>query len=405
MTSEVRVPELPAVAVDFGTTRHVLAAYRRHASHLLFIGLGIVVITVVLVVVGAVAGVSWLSKPAPYTAGGGLAVAGLGAGALRIAGRMQRLLSGKPWIVCPAVAPAMGTGPTRLVLRTPDTDELWALTVVAVQQRHPLSWPPDSGVLWWCGDPSWGGVVSQPGGRTLVWTRPTRRRRREGDLHAAVSAGLLERPAPPQVQTSATGPAVTGTADTTPARRRPFFRWGALLGAVLLGLGIAGAVAAEPDPQVDLTVVQEDRSGRCTVVWEDPWSGSERRGPFQCDPHVPKAVEELLLTDGPSCAPRQVRPIRISTTKPIRDRSVTPPAANRSDPGVALSTVPGSTPARNRNIRSVICAMLKTVTSPTENMIPKSTTFPTCISEGTRPASSIMSTWFTPYQLSNLLYR
>ncbi|MFD6322968.1 hypothetical protein ACFWOL_08845 [Streptomyces sp. NPDC058442] len=78
---------------------------------------------------------------------------------------------------------------------------------------------------------------------------------------------------------------MTGTADTTPARRRPFFRWGALLGAVLLGLGIAGAVAAERDPQVDLTVVQEDSLGRCTVVWEDPWSGSERRGPFQCDPY------------------------------------------------------------------------------------------------------------------------
>ncbi|MEV5009741.1 hypothetical protein [Streptomyces sp. NPDC055692] len=35
---------------------------------------------------------------------------------------------------------------------------------------------------------------------------------------------------------------------------------------------------------MELTVVQEDASGRCTVVWEDPWSGSERRGPFQCDP-------------------------------------------------------------------------------------------------------------------------
>ncbi|MFD6322969.1 hypothetical protein ACFWOL_08850, partial [Streptomyces sp. NPDC058442] len=119
MTSEVRVPKAPAVAVGFGTTRHVLAAYRRHASHLLFIGLGIVVIAVVLVVVGAVAGVGWLSKPAPYTAGGGLAVAGLGAGALRIAGRMQRLLSGKPWTVCPAVAPVMGTGATPLVQWAP----------------------------------------------------------------------------------------------------------------------------------------------------------------------------------------------------------------------------------------------------------------------------------------------
>ncbi|WP_406727702.1 hypothetical protein WJ438_28140 [Streptomyces sp. GD-15H] len=196
---------------------------------------------------------------------------------------MRRPLSGKPWIACPAVAPAMGTGPTRLVLRAPDTDELWALTVVAVRQRHPLAWPPAAGVLWWCGDPSWGGIVTQPGGRALVWTRPTRRRRREGDPRAAVSAGLLERPAPPQVQTSATGPAVTGTADSMLARR-PFFRWGTLLGTVLLGLGIAGAVASERDPQVDLTVVQADASGRCTVLWEDLWSGSERRGPFQCDP-------------------------------------------------------------------------------------------------------------------------
>ncbi|WP_406727703.1 hypothetical protein WJ438_28145 [Streptomyces sp. GD-15H] len=63
------------MAMDFGTTRHVLAGYRRRASRLLFIGLGIVVITVALAVVGEVAGVGWLSRPVPYTVGGGLAVA------------------------------------------------------------------------------------------------------------------------------------------------------------------------------------------------------------------------------------------------------------------------------------------------------------------------------------------
>lgn len=77
MTSEVRVPKVPAVAVDFGTTRHVLAAHRRHASHLLFIGLGIMVIAVVLVTVGAVPGRKPISSgsilpcahPSPFTSG------------------------------------------------------------------------------------------------------------------------------------------------------------------------------------------------------------------------------------------------------------------------------------------------------------------------------------------------
>lgn len=53
---------------------------------------------------------------------------------------------------------------------------------------------------------------------------------------------------------------------------------------------------------------------------------------------------------------------------------------------------PGTTSIRNKKIRSAISAMLKTMTSPRGNKTPETTSHPTLISEGPRPANSITST-------------
>lgn len=203
------------------------------------------------------------------------------AGSVRIAARMRSTLSRGPWIACPTVALPVGTGAPRIVLRAPGSSDFLALTVVAVRQRYHLVVPEGSGVLWWCGDPRQGGVVAQPGGEILAWARPTRRgRRREGDAQRAVSSGLLNWAAPRQPQANS----ATREVIATPPRRKPLFRWIALLAVLVMGLGIAGSLAAERDSQVDLTVVQEDARGNCSVTWRDPWSGAARHGPFRCDP-------------------------------------------------------------------------------------------------------------------------
>lgn len=264
-----------------------MADYRRRAWRLLGMGLGLVAgVAVAGVSVEAVSG-EWSGTVAVWAGGGGLGIAVIGVGSVRIAARMGNTLSRGPWIACPAVALPVGTGAPRLVLRVPGSSDFLALTVVAVRQRYHLVVPGGSGVLWWCGDPRRGGVVAQPGGEILAWARPTHRgRRREGDVRRAVSLGLLKWAAPRQPQCSELHGANSSAREviTTPPRRRPLFRWVGLLAALVMGLGIAGSMAAERNPQVDLTVVQEDARGNCSVTWRDPWSGAERHGPFRCDP-------------------------------------------------------------------------------------------------------------------------
>ncbi|MFF6780153.1 hypothetical protein [Streptomyces sp. NPDC012510] len=111
-----------------------------------------------------------------------------------------------------------------------------------------------------------------------------RRGPQEGDERRAVTDGASEAAAPRQPRLTEASATPRGAAVTAHPRRRPLFRWVALAAAVVMSLGIAGSVAAERDPQVDLTVVAEDAQGRCTVTWSDPWSGDTRRGPFRCDP-------------------------------------------------------------------------------------------------------------------------
>lgn len=278
MTAEGPVPATSVVALNYGATRDALAGYRRRAWRVLCIGLATVAL-------GLAVGLTVAAAVAAWAVGCGLAIAVIGAGSVRIAVRMRSALSSGPWIACPAVALPPGTGAPRLVLRAPGSGELWGLTVVAVRQRYHLVMPGASGVLWWFGDPRRRGVVAQPGGEILVWARRTRRRgQRERDIRRAVSCGLSQRAAPWQPQLPEAGLTATSTAGAPRPRRRPLFLWTALLGAVATGLGIAGSMASERDPQVDLAVVHEDAKGNCTVAWNDPWSGKRRHGPFLCDP-------------------------------------------------------------------------------------------------------------------------
>ncbi|EYT81709.1 hypothetical protein CF54_17900 [Streptomyces sp. Tu 6176] len=223
-----------------------------------------------------------VAETVPYLVACGLAAVLLGVRTLRTAGHAREVLRRGPWTACPAVAVPARRGAARLVIRAPDSGELWPLTpLVDLSNRH-AAMPPASGVLWWCGDPALGGVVAQPGGLTFVWAQPTRgHRRREADLRAAVAAGVTRCPVPHQPSGAARP---SGTPVPPPRRHRALFRWCALLGAVVMGLGVAGSVAAEGDPQVDLKVIQADARGHCTVVWKDPWNGSRRQGPFRCDP-------------------------------------------------------------------------------------------------------------------------
>lgn len=248
-------------------------------------------------VIGAVAeasGAGWAASVMARVLGAGAVAGVIGAGSVRMAARMGRALSAGPWVACVAVDLPSALWAPRVVLRAPDTGELWVFTVVAVRRRLQWAEPGPSGVLWWCGDPQRGGVLAQPGGETLLWVRPTRTlRRRQEAVRAAEASGRLGRPSPQQPQQAERSqqaePAPLGSSAVRAAgaqvpRRRPVFRWIALLGVAAGGLGIAGIVAADGDPQIDLTVLKEDSAGNCTVTWKDPDDGRLRKGPFRCTP-------------------------------------------------------------------------------------------------------------------------
>ncbi|WJV45588.1 hypothetical protein [Streptomyces flavofungini] len=268
-----------SAAVVFGGTEEALWRYRRRAWAWFLLGVGALVGGVVAV------GGGWGGKLAAWGAGAGTVVLVVGAGSLVQARRMRVVLSAGPWVACATTGVPAGLGAPRVVLRDPWSGVLWPFTVAAVRQRYGLAAPGPDGVLWWCGDPWRGGVVARPGGESLVWVRPTRTRgRRLKDVRRAEEAGLPGQFEPRQPQPTPDGGPPTLSARVQPPYRRPVFRWITLVGAVLLGLGIAGAEAAEGDPQVDLTVLSEDRQGNCTVTWRDPDSGERREGPYQCDP-------------------------------------------------------------------------------------------------------------------------
>ncbi|NGO72676.1 hypothetical protein [Streptomyces boncukensis] len=280
------MPTVPSYAVAFGETESALRRYRQRARGWLGLGLGL---STAGLAVGPAAGIAeggWAATVAAWGLGTGLVVLVIGTGSVLTARRMREALSAGPWAAWAALDIPPGAGAPRLVVRDPDAEELRAFTPVVMWQRHHVAVPGPTGVLWWCGDPLRGGVIAQPGGGTLVWVRPTRtRRRRMRDIRGAEASGLLRRPAPAQPQPSHSGLPAAHPRTGPPRRRRmPVFRWIALLGAVLTGLGFAWSTAADRDPQIELTVRSEDRQGNCTVTWRDPDSGRLREGPFRCDP-------------------------------------------------------------------------------------------------------------------------
>ncbi|MGW0934514.1 hypothetical protein [Streptomyces sp. NPDC002666] len=203
--------------------------------------------------------------------------------------RMRRVLAAGPWTAHTSVVLQRGGGSgAAVVLRGPGPHELLPLTPWTTQWRLDLLKRSD-GVLWWCGDPRTGGVLAPSGGTELIRAKPVRGRRARSLVARPQVRSLLTRPALPQPQTAppeesglpvATGPAVETK------RRRPWwrgtFRWLLLVGCLMTALATSWSVAADDDPQVDLTVIGERADGRCDVRWTDPFDGRARTGAFHC---------------------------------------------------------------------------------------------------------------------------
>ncbi|WP_210637314.1 hypothetical protein [Streptomyces sp. GESEQ-13] len=69
-------------------------------------------------------------------------------------------------------------------------------------------------------------------------------------------------------------------------KRVSFFRWVVVLGLLLIGCSIAVYWHAPEYPeleQIDLTVLDEEPDGTCTVRWTDPFGDTEREAPYLCD--------------------------------------------------------------------------------------------------------------------------
>lgn len=91
--------------------------------------------------------------------------------------------------------------------------------------------------------------------------------------------------------------------------RRPLFRQVALLGAVVMSLRIAGLMAAERDPQVDLTALPADARGTRQVrkpapraCGDGPPPSRSRRFWCNCSPRVRGCSFARLRGRGLVCA-------------------------------------------------------------------------------------------------------
>lgn len=146
----------------------------------------------------------------------GVLVAGAGAGSWALARRMRRVLGSGAWSAHAAVAVRSMRSTEAVVLRSPAGDALWPLEVVAMRQRYEPLRPGPDGVMWWCGDPSRGGVLAPPGGGALIWTRPVKHRRaRRRIVEQAAGTGLLGRATPVQPQARVLAVQVPGPGPTT----------------------------------------------------------------------------------------------------------------------------------------------------------------------------------------------
>ncbi|MEV7670945.1 hypothetical protein [Streptomyces sp. NPDC088752] len=294
-------------ALDTAGTAEALDRYRERAGRTLA---GSVVALVGGVVVGILPGPAWTGDVVAWAVCLGVVFACVGAGALVTARRMRAVLAAGEWSAHAAVPVARRLHSPAVVLSSPATGALWPLTVVAVRWRQDAARPGPDGVLWWCGDPRTGGVLTRPHSGELFWAKPVRgggaRRRVVGRAEerglptAVVPAGPRPAAGPqstagPQSATGpepAAGPQSTagpqsdsaGTAPPAKPRRPGRWRWLVLASVLVLAPAVPWGLASVDDPQIDLTVLSEEPGGACVVRWKDPWDGREHTGPFRCDP-------------------------------------------------------------------------------------------------------------------------
>ncbi|MFJ9027479.1 hypothetical protein ACIRQP_02965 [Streptomyces sp. NPDC102274] len=282
------------LALDVTDTAEALARYRASATVWARGGLALLVGSGIIGLIAAGLGLDEVVALMPNLLGLSLAALSMGLFSLRICGRMRHHLAAAPWTVCAAVSVPRGSRTATVVLRDPATGELWPLTVWRVWGLHQPVQPGPGGVLWWCGDPRTGGVIAPPGGAAPIWTRAVRGSgARQLAVQRARQAGLLEQRIPHASNMSDISDAPhRAPMSKTAHRRRAVFRWILLVGAVLLGLGIAADSAASKDPQIDLTVISRQSDGTCEVRWSDPWSGARHEGPFRCDPDRDPLLED-----------------------------------------------------------------------------------------------------------------
>lgn len=203
-----------ARALDLPETAKALDRYGRRAS---------AVVTGGCVLFVPAAGVALVAPGKPWAddligalVALGVLVLGAGAGSWFLARRMRRVLGSGAWSAHAAVAVRSMRTTETVVLRSPAGDGLWPLEVVAVRQRYEPLRPGPDGVMWWCGDPTRGGVLAPPGGGALLWTRPVKHRRaRRRIVEQAARTGLLGRAAPVQPQVRDLVPPVTGPVTAT----------------------------------------------------------------------------------------------------------------------------------------------------------------------------------------------
>ncbi|WP_189960424.1 hypothetical protein [Streptomyces violascens] len=264
-------------ALQLDETRQALRHYRARAWRCVGGGAGSVAFAVVLAVVvrhppGAL--VSILVAL-------GVAMFGIGIGALSVAGRMRRALASAPWTAYRAVVVPRPRQAIAVVLADPERGELRPLAAVVTRLRHDAVGPGSDGVLWWCGAPGSPGVTMRPGSGELVWTTPIRSARLRDRLAGAATAeGVWTGPVPAPAPR-----ADPGAPPARPGRRIGLFRWVVVAGAALFTLGAYAQTSSQDDPLVDLTVLSERPDGSCTVSWTDPLDSGLRTGPFHCDPN------------------------------------------------------------------------------------------------------------------------
>lgn len=168
-------------ALDHPGTSEALARYRSFTTRW---GVGsalALVAGVVLPFFGVEAG-----RLVAVSLGGGVVATWATARAGVLASRMETALGDGPWKECGAVFLPNVWGRPAVALCDRASGTVWTVSPhVSGTRAHPAA-PGPSGVLWWCGDTSHGGVMSRPGGTGPARTGPAAARL----LRRAAAAGV-----------------------------------------------------------------------------------------------------------------------------------------------------------------------------------------------------------------------